>query len=79
MFALRQIIDDPGDYIPVPAELKHRRIEIIYLLQDAPPAADVPETQEGIQDPGIMAFFGSMPDLPEREPQAASEQRESLD
>jgi len=31
MFAIRQIIDDPQEMIPVPVELRHRRTEVIFI------------------------------------------------
>jgi hypothetical protein len=34
MYAVRQIIDDPRDTIPVPPELRHRHIEVIFLAID---------------------------------------------
>ena len=36
MLALRQIVEDPGDFIPVPPEVKHKRTEVIFLLVDQP-------------------------------------------
>ncbi len=34
MFAIRQIIDDPQDVIPIPPELRHRRTEVIFIAMD---------------------------------------------
>ena len=34
MFAIRQIIDDPQDVIPIPPELHHRRTEVIFIAID---------------------------------------------
>jgi len=31
MFSIRQIIEDPQEMIPVPAELRHRRTEVIFI------------------------------------------------
>lgn len=31
MFAIRQIIEDSQDSIPIPPELRHRRIEVIFI------------------------------------------------
>jgi len=41
MFSIRQIIEDPQEMIPVPAELRHRRTEVIFIdmEQDAPEQA----------------------------------------
>lgn len=76
MFAFRQIIDDPGEFIPVPPEVKHRRTEVIFLVQDTSTPVKASSTEP--QDPGITQFFGSIPDLPEREPQGEFEPREPL-
>lgn len=32
MIALRQIIEDPQDVIPIPPEFRHRRTEVIFML-----------------------------------------------
>ncbi len=37
MFAIRQMIDDPQDFIPVPAELRHRPTEVIFIALDSAP------------------------------------------
>ena len=37
MFAIRQIIEDPQDFIPIPAELRHRRTEVIFIALDQQP------------------------------------------
>ncbi len=34
MFAIRQIIEDPQDAIPIPRELRHRRMEVIFIALD---------------------------------------------
>lgn len=34
MFAIRQIINDPQDVIPIPPELRHRRTEVIFIAMD---------------------------------------------
>ena len=34
IFAIRQIIDDPQDVIPIPPELRHRRTEVIFIAMD---------------------------------------------
>jgi len=34
MFAIRQIIEDPQDAIPIPHELRHRRMEVIFIELD---------------------------------------------
>lgn len=42
MFAFRQILDEPGDFIAVPPAFKHRRTEVIFLMSD-------PATEPGAQ------------------------------
>ena len=37
MFAIRQIIDDPQDVISIPFELRHRRVEVIFIALDEKP------------------------------------------
>ena len=37
MFAIRQIIEDPQDAIPIPHELRHRRMEVIFIALDPEP------------------------------------------
>jgi hypothetical protein len=37
MFAIRQIIDDPQDFIAIPLELRHRRTEVIFIALDEKP------------------------------------------
>lgn len=39
MFAIRQIIEDPQDVIPIPPELRHRRTEVIFIAIDQEPEA----------------------------------------
>jgi hypothetical protein len=42
MFAIRQIIDDPQDMIPVPIGLRHRRTEVIFIALDPLPEQPAP-------------------------------------
>jgi hypothetical protein len=37
MFAIRQIIEDPLEAIPIPQELRHRRMEVIFIALDPEP------------------------------------------
>jgi hypothetical protein len=48
MQPIRKIIEDAPDSIPVPSDLRHRRIELIlWPLDEAPPAmGDVPGDYE---------------------------------
>jgi hypothetical protein len=55
MFAIRQIFEDPQDFIPIPAELRHRRTEVIFIALDQQPEPT------GVQPPSgdrIAAFRG---------------------
>ena len=62
MFALKQIIDDPGDFIPVPPEAKHRRTEVIFLVMntDSKPESFANPAVE--KDHGIAQFAGCLTD-----------------
>jgi hypothetical protein len=31
VFAIRRIIEDPKNVIPIPLELRHRRIDVIFI------------------------------------------------
>lgn len=37
MFAIRQIIENPQEAIPIPHELRHRRMEVIFIALDPEP------------------------------------------
>lgn len=74
MFALRQIIEDPGDFISVPPEVKHRRTEVIFLV------ADQNDLSPQRSDQQILASLaGSWVGELEREPQGEAEERLELD
>ena len=55
MFAIRQIIENPQDAIPIPHELRHRRMEVIFIALD-------PESEHASPNPSpvdaIEAFKG---------------------
>ena len=40
MLAIRQILEDPQDVIPVPPELRHRRTEVIFIALDQEPKGE---------------------------------------
>jgi hypothetical protein len=68
MFAIRQMIDDPQDFIPVPAELRHRPTEVIFIALDSAPEVATVALAGGGQDKpseraaaAITAFRGSGP------------------
>jgi len=54
MFAIRQIIDDPQETIPVPSEIRHRPTEVIFITLDAPSVA----VKSPADDP-VSRFCGS--------------------
>lgn len=74
MFALRQIIEDPGDFIPVPTEVKHRRTEVIFLVVESPSS----EPQSSAQA-SLASLAGSWEGELVREPQQDYEERLGLD
>jgi hypothetical protein len=74
MFALRQIVDDPGDFIPVPPEVKHKRTEVIFLVADQ--ATSQPANTE---KPSLASLAGSWEGTFERADQGAYEQRLELE
>lgn len=74
MFAFRQILDEPGDFIPVPPVFKHRRTEVIFLMSDA--EADGAQTPQ--QTLASLAGSWEGDDL-ERAPQGDYDQRDTLD
>ena len=62
MFAIRQIIDDPQDVMPIPPELRHRRTEVIFIAIDegkkaylAPSPIDAIEAFRGKGKGGAVA------------------------
>ena len=81
MFAMRQIIDNPQDEIvlKVPPECRHRRIEVIFIAMDDA-VNPAPTRLAGLpKDRGIARFAGSIPDMPDREPQGEYEVRRGFD
>ena len=58
MYALRQIYDNPQDMIPVPKQMRHHRMEVIFMALDDEPKAN---TAENKQNP-IIAFAGCWAD-----------------
>lgn len=74
MFALKQVIDDPGDFIPVPPEAKHRRTEVIFLVMEP----SVSSAQDQVQQT-FASLAGSWEGELVREHQGEYEQRLELD
>ncbi len=62
MLAIRQIIEDPQDVIPIPPEFRHRRTEVIFMTLD-------PVSTNVERKPGLLkgqlgdAFFEPLPDI----------------
>ena len=54
MYAFRHIYDNPQDMIPVPKQMRHHRMEVIFMALDDEPKANIAENK---QNP-IMAFAG---------------------
>jgi hypothetical protein len=77
MHAIRQIIDDAPETIPVPPEMRHRRVEVIFFPLDEEPQAETDAL--GWPIGFFESTFGSIPDFPEREPQGEYEVREPLE
>jgi hypothetical protein len=55
MFAVRQIIEDPQDVISIPPELRHRRMEVIFIVLDQ--ESETPAPVESLGN-AIEAFRG---------------------
>lgn len=79
MNPIRQIIEDAPDFIPVPASLRHRRIELILWPLDEPTTENETHDASGWPVGFLEQTFGSIPDFPEREPQGEYEQRLELE
>jgi hypothetical protein len=71
----RQIYESIPDTISIPPEWRRRRVEVIILpLDEGEPALD----SVGGTDDDVARFFGSIPDLPDREPQGGYERRDGV-
>ena len=73
MITIRQIHEQLADVIPVPPELRTRTTEVIFRAIDGP-SADAAATEHedsvlSVSNETPSAFFGSLPDFPEREAQ----------
>ncbi len=75
MDAVRKIYDDVPDTIPVPPELRHRKVEVIILPLDEVGSKNK-ATGETRQD--TAELFGALPDFPERYPQGDYEKRRNV-
>jgi len=70
VIAIRQIHEQLANVIEVPAELRNRRTEVIFLAIDT---ADATRTDEPCRT--ADQFYGLLPDFPERVAQAEFETR----
>jgi len=59
MYALRQIYDNPQDFIPVPEKMKNHRMEVIFMALDELPNAD--DIKKSINP--ILDFAGCWADI----------------
>ena len=75
MQPIRQIIEDAPDTIPIPTELRHQRVEIIFWPLEK---AEQPLDANGWPVGFFEDTYGSIPDFPEREAQGEYEEREPL-
>ena len=60
MLAIRQIIEDPQDVIPIPPEFRHRRTEVIFMALESE-SSNLPEqnlTAETVKNPRANWFDG---------------------
>lgn len=80
MYPIRQIIDDAPDSIPVPSELRHQRVEIIFWPLEKLPLDEKKADTEG-WPPGLFeATAGGWEGEPMvREPQGDHEKRLELE
>jgi hypothetical protein len=75
MFAIRQIIENPQDMIPVPPELRHRRTEVIFIAIDQEPES----TLVSAEKPTLASLAGSWEgETLQRAPQGEYESRREL-
>jgi len=66
MLAIRQILEDPQDVIPVPPELRHRRTEVIFIALDQEPIREdlgttPPSATKALGSPRANWFEGYTP------------------
>ena len=77
MFAVRQIVDDPQDFIAVPPEMRHRKTEVIFISLDE--TKSLLPTNDGQPVSGLASLAGCWEGELERPPQGEYEIREELD
>jgi hypothetical protein len=81
MTTMRKIYEDLPNTIEVPAELRHRRAEVIILpLEDEALPISLEEVDENGWPIGYFErVFGSAPDFPPRAPQGEPDIRDPLE
>ena len=84
MEAVRQIYEKIPATISIPPELHDRRVEVIILPLDQTEEPQPLGTNQPVDENGwpigfFEETFGSLPDLPEREPQGEYEVRRELE
>lgn len=82
MIAIRQVHEHLADVIEVPSELRNRKAEVIFLSIDGT-AADAAIIHQGTDASTASkvtpdAYFGALPDFPERECQGTFDSRLEL-
>ncbi len=76
MYAIRQIIDDPQEMIPVPEELRHRRTEVIFIAMDQ----ETHEPERQPDKPTLASLAGCWQEEPlERASQGDYDKRQDFD
>ncbi len=76
MFAIRQIIENPQDVIAIPAELRHRRTEVIFIALDQGGEA----TPVSSPKPSLVSLAGCWKgETLQRAPQGDYENRRDLE
>lgn len=76
MYAFRQIIEDPQDFVAIPPELRHRRTEVIFIAIDQ----EVDDFVVSSGQVSLASLAGSWEGEPlTRSPQGDFENRRKLD
>lgn len=76
MLAIRQIIEDPQDVIPIPPEFRHRRTEVIFMALDSLPEQPAPTVKKHT----LMSLAGCWEgETLERAPQGDNETRQEFE
>lgn len=70
MNAIRLVYDAVPDSLPVPPAMRHRRVEVVFLaLDETPTPAEDTERPRDWPEGFVDRMAGTLPDLPDREPQ----------